>query len=146
VAICRACNAETLRIVTTVTKNGEFVDQCPECSPETFVGEKVSDPSAKKMWMGWEVDPAHYKKTDDGYQASDSVLADLQAAVMRESEDDRAKINKALAARREYAAQHRHAETEIERITNDNAAREMVREAELKASLFASGVVLPESM
>lgn len=142
-AICGTCQSETTR-VNSVLRHGKFVDQCPACSPELFK-EKVSDPSTKKLWMGWETNPAHYKKTEDGYQASDSLLADLEAKILRPDPEEVEREQKALEARRAYAARHRKAETDEERLRNDTFARELVQEAERKASLMSMGVVLPEN-
>lgn len=79
-AICRGCGAEALRTSATY-RNGELVSEvCSSCRPDRF-GEPVTDPSDKRIYVGWEAMPQHYRLTDnpDGGKiahASDSIIAD----------------------------------------------------------------------
>ena len=89
-AICGSCGSETLKTRTIFEVEGrqlpEPKDECPVCAPGSF--ERQQDPSEKKIWMSWERDAAHYKRTYDKdglvMMPSDSVLQDLQDAVSKQ--------------------------------------------------------------
>ena len=63
-AVCSNCKTEGARIRTIWAKDGTPRDECPSCSPESF--EKFTNPSDKKIWMGYEAHPNEYVKSDDG--------------------------------------------------------------------------------
>ena len=50
--------------------------------------------------MGWEYMPQMYRKTDDGYVAKDELLADTEAQATKQSDEDIAAENAALAKKR----------------------------------------------
>jgi ribosomal protein S27AE len=144
-ALCGTCGAQTARIRQTFTAGGKPLatpkDECPNCAPQSF--EKHTDPSDLRLWTGPQVDPAHYKRTEDGYQASDSVLQDLEDWATREEEDTE-RNERFLAQRRAYCAARRKPETPAEKADNDAKARAFIRQQDAEAYLEQSGFVLPE--
>lgn len=64
-AICGNCKTETPRVRVRLGLHGESLpDQCPQCAPQEFEG-KVTAPSDKKIWMGYEAHPNEYEKRYD---------------------------------------------------------------------------------
>lgn len=87
---CQTCGAGSSRVETKFNELGQVIDEyCVACRPEAF--ERHQDPSDKKLWLGWEYDAAHYKRTYDKdgpiMMPSDSVLQDLQDAACKQSEE-----------------------------------------------------------
>lgn len=84
--ICGNCGAETTRFKVVFSQDGLVRSEaCKTCQPELF--ERQSDPSDKKLWLGWEYDPRYEKSRDPDGQArmtpSDSVLQDLEDAAVK---------------------------------------------------------------
>lgn len=79
-ATCRGCGAEALRTCASFSPAMEFVKEvCPECSPETFQGVNVTDPSDRKIWDGFEVEPHLYSSPDSEnvVHAKDELRQDI---------------------------------------------------------------------
>ena len=83
---CGNCGAETTRFRVVFSLDGQVRSEaCKVCRPELF--ERQSDPSDKKLWLGWEYDPRYEKSRDPDGQTrmtpSDSVLQDLEDAAVK---------------------------------------------------------------
>lgn len=64
-ATCSNCGTEGNRVRSRWNeKNEQLPDECPHCAPASF--EKFTDPSDKKIWMGYEVHPNEYVRAEDG--------------------------------------------------------------------------------
>ena len=99
--VCR-CGAETTRLHQTWEASKVVDEYCPTCKPEAF--ERQQDPSEKKIWMGWEMDQAHYKREYDKdgpiMMPSDSVLQDLENAATKRPDGEAESEAKAIAKKR----------------------------------------------
>jgi hypothetical protein len=145
-ARCGTCGTEGSRIRICYTENGLPLkhpkDECPACAPQSF--EKLVAPSDRRLWAGYEADPAHYKRTDDGYQASDSVLQDLLEWANAEEPEEVERQQSFLEQRRAYCATRRTPETPEQKRENDEKARSYIRQMEAEQNLLAAGFILPE--
>ena len=63
---------------------------CPGCKPERFRGVKVTDPSDKKIWSGYEVEPERYSSRDseNTVHAKDELLQDVWNDLGRDLEQE----------------------------------------------------------
>jgi hypothetical protein len=99
VAVCRNCQSESNRIRTTWHEHGEPSDECPNCSPESF--SKMTDPSDKKIWMGYEAHPNEYVKSEDGgYDRKPEYRLEYEARLAQPTEEEREAQRKAEAKKR----------------------------------------------
>lgn len=100
--VCR-CGAETNRLHQTWEAGQVVEEYCPTCKPGAF--ERQQDPSEKKIWMGWEVDAAHYKREYDKdgpiMMPSDSVLQDLENAATKRPDGEPEAEQRAIKRKRE---------------------------------------------
>lgn len=88
-ATCRNCGQESLRIKTTWHEYGEPTDECSACCPQSF-DSKVTDPSDKKIWMGYEAHPNEYVKAEDGgYDRKPEYRAEQEERLRNETEEER---------------------------------------------------------
>lgn len=102
-SICRNCNQESLRVKTTWHEHGEPTDSCPNCSPESF-DSKVTDPSDKKIWMGFEAHPGEYEKRYDSegvfYMRKPEYRAEQEERLRQSTEEERTKHQMAVERKR----------------------------------------------
>ena len=63
-AVCGNCGAIGPRVRSRWQEGQQLPDECPQCAPQTF--EKQTNPSDKKIWMGYEAHPNEYVKAEDG--------------------------------------------------------------------------------
>ena len=98
-AVCGNCKSEGSRIRTIWAEDGSQRDECPNCSPTSF--EKFTDPSDKKIWMGYEAHPNEYvKAADGGYDRKPEYRAEQEEQLRQETEEERTKRLKAEANKR----------------------------------------------
>ncbi len=99
-SICSNCKSESLRVRSRWTeKNERLPDECPQCAPESF--GKVTDPSDKKIWMGWEAHPNEYVgNKSDGFDRKPEYRAEQEARLCQSSEDEREAQRKAEEKKR----------------------------------------------
>jgi hypothetical protein len=89
-AVCSNCKLEGPRVRSRWTEDGQLPDECPSCAPESF--EKFTDPSDKKIWMGYEAHPNEYVKAPDGgYDRKPEYRAEQEARLARETDEERDK-------------------------------------------------------
>lgn len=97
-AICNSCGSEGARVRTTFIGK-ECKDECPQCSPQSF--DKFKSVRDGRLAMGWEYMPKMYRHVEDGYVATDELLADTQAQVEKQPEDEKIAYEKAVAKKRQ---------------------------------------------
>jgi hypothetical protein len=144
-AHCGNCGRDDAARVVTTFLNGAEAEKCNLCAKpgdSDFTG-KVMDPSDKKMWPDWIVNPKGYKQRGDTLVATDETLADLEAEVSSTKEAD-AELAEAVRKKREFVA-HRNqiplTQAEIDaRVEEFRRQRE---EVEKLARFQESGLVLP---
>lgn len=84
---------------TIFSEDGPSRDECPSCAPESF--EKFSNPSDKKIWMGYEAHPNEYvKAADGGYDRKPEYQAEQEERLRQPSEEEREKQARAVAKKR----------------------------------------------
>jgi len=99
-AICGNCGAQSSRVRSRWTEKGvQLPDQCPSCAPESM-HDPFKSVRDGQIAMGWEYMPQMYRKTDNGYVAKDELLADTEAQATKQSDEDIAAENAALAKKR----------------------------------------------
>jgi hypothetical protein len=81
---CKGCGAETLRTVTTFDV-GVRKEVCPQCDPNQF-DSPVTDPSDKKIYVGWEAMPEKYRIENGVAHAKDELLQDSEDLINRTPE------------------------------------------------------------
>jgi hypothetical protein len=100
--ICSNCKAESTRIRTHWAEDGTKFDECPICAPSSF--ERFTDPSDKKIWMGYEAHPNEYEMQYD----KDGVImmrkpeyqAEQEEQLMQETEEEKEAQARAVAKKR----------------------------------------------
>jgi hypothetical protein len=102
-AICSNCKTEGPRVRSRWTeKNVQLPDECPNCAPESF--GKVTDPSDKKPWMGWEAHPNEYEKKYDKdgliYERKPEYRAEQEQRLMQATEEERLAQERAVEKKR----------------------------------------------
>lgn len=101
-AICSNCKAEGPRVRSRWTEDGQLPDECPNCAPSSF--EKVTDPSDKKIWMGFEAHPNEYDKRYDTlgpfYVRKPEYRAEQEERLRNMTEDEKAAQERAIAKKR----------------------------------------------
>jgi hypothetical protein len=90
-ASCRGCGVEARRTITSFEGGEVKGEACPECRPDLFPDDPFLMPSDRKLYMGWEAYPEHYKMKDnpEGGKiavASDSMIADSVALMNKTDE------------------------------------------------------------
>lgn len=99
-AVCGNCRAEGFRIRSRWVKGIQLPDECPQCKPDAFDG-KITMPSDKKIWMGYEAHPNEYVKGEDGgFDRKPEYRAEQEAKLGLQSADDREAQEKAVKAKR----------------------------------------------
>jgi hypothetical protein len=97
-SICSNCKSEGTRIRTIFGEDGTR-EECPHCSPGSF--DKVTDPSDKKIWMGYEAHPNEYVRgADGGFDRKPEYRAEQEARLMQETEEERTLREAAEAKKR----------------------------------------------
>jgi len=88
---CQGCGAETTRTSARYDKGGLVSEVCPACSPETFQGEKVTDPTDRRIWNSHEVEPERYYTPDSEnvVRAKDELRQDIWNEFNRDPEQER---------------------------------------------------------
>lgn len=99
-AICGTCSNETPRVRCRWTEKGiELPDECPNCAPQSF--EKFTDPSDKKIWMGFEAHPNEYVKAEDGgYDRKPEYRAEQEERLGQPTEEEREAEARAIRKKR----------------------------------------------
>lgn len=80
-AVCDSCGSESSRVRSKWKENVRLPDECPNCAPQSF--EKFKSVRDGQITMGHEYMPTMYKKTDQGYEAKDELLADTEADILK---------------------------------------------------------------
>lgn len=85
-AVCGNCGATGPRVRTLINQAG-MRDECPACAPQSF--EKLSNPSDKKIWMGYEAHPNEYVKSiDGGFDRKPEYRAEQEAQLAQGPTDE----------------------------------------------------------
>ncbi len=83
-------------------EDGPATEECPHCAPDSF--GKVTDPSDKKPWMGWEAHPNEYEKRYDKdgliYERKPEYRAEQEQRLIEATEEERAAQERAIAKKR----------------------------------------------
>lgn len=99
---CSNCGREGNRIRTIWAEDGTKREECPQCAPATF--EKVTDPSDKVPWMGWEAHPNEYEKKYDKdgiiYERKPEYRAEQEQKLREATEEERIAQQEAIAKKR----------------------------------------------
>jgi hypothetical protein len=87
-AICSNCGQQSSRVRSRWTDKGiQLPDECPQCSPSTF--DKFSNPSDKKIWMGYEAHPNEYvRSADGGYDRKPEYRSEQEQRLALPTEDE----------------------------------------------------------
>src|ERR1035437_5101424 len=87
---CRGCGAEAMRTSARYDKGELLAEICPSCSPVTFQGEKVTDPSDRRIWESHEVEPHRYYAPDSEnvVRAKDELRADIWDEFNRDPDEE----------------------------------------------------------
>lgn len=143
-ARCGNCGAESARVRSRWTDKGaQLPDQCPQCSPGDMEG-KVTDPSDKKIWMGYEAHPNEYEKRydDDGvfYIRKHEYRAEQEDQLRKQATDEierqeRAENKKRLERRTEPMSASEHIEAMAKARMIADAMQEAAQQAERDARL-----------
>lgn len=75
-SVCRGCGAEARRAVTVFNASGDVLKEtCEHCNP---AHERFRDPSDRRLWDGYEVEPnRYYPKDSNGVaRAKDELVQD----------------------------------------------------------------------
>ena len=130
-ALCGGCGEQSSRIHITMTTGGgktllpegERKEICPNCAPEYF-----QDPFLgldNKIWHEHEAKPHLYRQLPDGsFTATDTLLADIDAAMNDDPDSDR----KQQAIARKRATRRLTPLTQSEIDAAENAWRPVVAE------------------
>lgn len=133
-SICGNCGVESTRIKTHFCEDGSQYDECPQCNHSAF--EKMTDPSDKKIWMGYEAHPNEYEKQYDKdgliFMRKPEYRAEQEQRLMQQTEEERERQARAIAKKR--ATRRTEPMTESETLA-----------AVRKASEIASWLVLSAS-
>lgn len=87
-AICNQCGHSGTRVRSRWLEDVRLPDECPNCAPASF--EKFTDPSDKKIWMGYEAHPNEYvRSADGGYDRKPEYRAEQEARLCNETEEER---------------------------------------------------------
>jgi hypothetical protein len=88
VAECSTCGSESPRVRSRWDEKGQQLpDECPSCAPGSF--EKFSNPSDKKIWMGYEAHPNEYVKAEDGgYDRKPEYRHELELYLPKPASDE----------------------------------------------------------
>lgn len=99
-AKCSNCGTETTRTRTIFADSGTR-EECRHCNPQGF--EKFTDPSDKKIWMGYEAHPNEYVRAEDGgYDRKPEYRAEQEERLRQETEEERdARLRKEAKKRSE---------------------------------------------
>src|SRR5689334_9206568 len=100
--ICSNCGVEVNRSRLIWDKDGNQREECPHCAPQNF--EKVTDPSDKKIWMGFEVHPNEYEKKYDKdgliYERKPEYRAEQERQLSESTEEERLAQERAVEKKR----------------------------------------------
>ena len=102
-ATCRGCGADALRTCARFGPDMQLLKEvCPACKPEVFQGVKVTAPSDKKIWDGYEVEPERYYSRDgeNVVRAKDELRQDVWDEFNRDP-DEEARAKKRATRRTE---------------------------------------------
>lgn len=128
-SIC-SCGVEGTRIRTIWAEDGTKREECPHCAPGSF--DKVTDPSDKKIWMGFEVHPNEYVKAEDGgFDRKPEYRAEQEQKLREATEDEKAAQERAIAKKR--------AERRTRPMDSVEEAMALRRAEEVASWLLASG-------
>lgn len=102
-AVCSTCGHASTRVRSRWNEKGaRLPDECHYCQPQNF--EKVTDPSDKKIWMGFEAHPNEYEKRYDGdgvfYIRKPEYRAEQEQKLGTATEDEAAAEKRAIAKKR----------------------------------------------
>ena len=97
-AICGNCGAESARVRSRWHEGVQLPDECQKCSPESY--ERFRSVRDGQITMAWEYDHKKYRLIDGLPQITDEGLADLEAAALKESEDDKLALERAIEKKR----------------------------------------------
>lgn len=99
-ARCGNCGSEGCRVRSRWDEKGNALpDECPQCTPAAF--EKFSNPSDKKIWMGYEAHPNEYVQSEDGgFDRKPEYRAEQEQRLRAETEDEREERLRAEAKKR----------------------------------------------
>jgi hypothetical protein len=98
-AVCGNCKSTTTRVRTHWTEDGTQFDECPQCAPKSF--EKFTNPSDKKIWMGYEAHPNEYiKSPDGGYDRKPEYRAEQEQRLAKATEEEQEKQMRIEAKKR----------------------------------------------
>ena len=75
-AICGGCNQESLRVRADYIGSDLVREYCIKCKPKEFAEQPVTDPSDKKIYVGWEAMPEKYRIEDGVAHAKDELMQD----------------------------------------------------------------------
>jgi hypothetical protein len=97
--ICSNCKAEVTRSRLIWDKDGNQREECVSCAPQSF--DKVTDPSDKKIWMGYEAHPNEYVHSEDGgFDRKPEYRHEQEQRLMAETEEEKALRERAIAKKR----------------------------------------------
>jgi hypothetical protein len=97
--VCSNCGKESLRTRIIWAEDGTKREECPNCAPENF--GKVTDPSDKKIWMGYEAHPNEYVKAEDGgYDRKPEYRSEQEAKLSGPTEEERLAQERAVERKR----------------------------------------------
>lgn len=129
-AKCRGCGAEALRTLARYDEHGDFIgEDCVACNPALFQ-DKFRDPSDRRMWDSYEVEPErYYPKDANGIaRAKDELRQDTLEGLRGVDEDEEWREKKRKTRRTEPL-------TPDEIKVSENFAREQLIPAIVKAQL-----------
>ena len=127
-SVCRGCGADTLRTSSRFDAAMNLLEEvCPACKPERFQGVKVTDPSDKKIWSGYEVEPDRYSSRDseNTVHAKDELLQDIWSELGKDPDQE------AIELKRRTRRTEPLSTAEIEKANNwgNNVLRPVLEEA-----------------
>lgn len=104
-ATCSGCGGESNRIRSKWNEGGDRqLDECPNCAPGSF--ERFTDPSDKKIWMGYEAHPNEYEKREDRdgpiLMRKPEYRAEQEQRLCEPTEDERMAQARAIAEKRAH--------------------------------------------
>lgn len=127
-SICRGCGAKALRTCATYGPKMEFVSEvCTSCKPEQFQGIKVTAPSDKKLWSGFEVEPERYysRDSENVVRAKDELRQDIWDEFSRDPEEEARQLKRRTRRTEPMSA----AEIQRAKLWGENVLRPALEEA-----------------
>ena|ERR1017187_519927 len=145
-AHCGGCGRDgSTRVVSTLL-DGALVEKCNQCAEpgDADLMGAVMDPSDKKMWPDWIVNPKGYKKVGDTLVATDETKSDLQAEVDCTKDAD-AILASAIEKKRQFARDKNiRPLSQVEIDARVLIFRDQYEEQKIYQSARDAGLVLPQ--